>query len=119
MDSNNPNYRSVDGVLFDRNQTTLLQYPEAKTGPYTIPGTVTNLATAAFNGCTGLTSLTIPASISSPGAGLFANCTNLRDVTISNGVTSIGQETVPAGPPSPFPSASPTSVTRRLLTVPA
>jgi hypothetical protein len=86
---------------------------------YTIPGTVTNLATAAFNGCTGLTSLTIPASISSPGAGLFANCTNLRDVTISNGVTSIGQETVPAGPPSPFPSASPTSVTRRLLTVPA
>lgn len=61
VDANNPAYSSVDGVLFNKNQTTLIQYPTAKTGTfYTIPNTVTSIATEAFYGCTGPTSVKIP-----------------------------------------------------------
>ena len=90
VDPGNPAYSSVDGVLFNENQTTLLQYPEAKAGAYTIPGSVTNISTAAFNGCRGLTNLVIPGSVGSVGASMFSGCYNLIGVTMANGVTSIG-----------------------------
>src|SRR5690348_5751466 len=40
----NPSYSSVDGVLFDKNQTMLIQYPPARVGQYTVPDTVTRIA---------------------------------------------------------------------------
>src|SRR5690349_15059124 len=55
-------YSSVDGVLFNKSQTTLLQYPGGKAGSYTIPNTVTSFAWA-FTGCTSLTSVTIGNSV--------------------------------------------------------
>ncbi len=35
----NPFYSSLDGVLFNNSQTTLIQCPGGKTGSYTIPST--------------------------------------------------------------------------------
>jgi hypothetical protein len=89
VDPLNPSYSSVDGVLFDKSQTTLIQYPEAKAGDYTIPNSVTDIG-AAFSGCTGLTSVAIPNSVTSIGDTLFLGCTSLITVTIPNSVTSIG-----------------------------
>ena len=43
VDTNNPAYSSVDGVLFNKSQTTLIQCPGAKTGSYTIPNSVTSI----------------------------------------------------------------------------
>ena len=43
VDANNLVYSSVAGVLFDKNQTTLIQCPGAKPGNYTIPNSVTSL----------------------------------------------------------------------------
>ena len=43
VDAANPAYSSVDGVLFDKSQTTLLQYPDGKAGAYTIPDSVTSI----------------------------------------------------------------------------
>src|SRR4029453_14297274 len=34
-------YSSIDGVLFNKSQTTLIQYPGGKAGSYTIPNSVT------------------------------------------------------------------------------
>ena len=86
----NPNYISKDGVLFDKQQTTLIQYPGGKQGAYVIPNSVTSIGDFAFYGCTGLTSVTIPNSVTSIGMGAFMNCTALTSVTIPNSVTSIG-----------------------------
>jgi hypothetical protein len=85
-------YASVDGVLFNRNRTTLIQYPEAKSGPYTIPGSVTSIgkSTFSFTGCTGLTSVTIPNSVTSIGESAFSGCASLTSIAIPNSVTSIG-----------------------------
>src|SRR5207247_2017748 len=58
----NSTYSSVDGVWFNKSQTTLIQYPKGKAGSYTIPNTVTSIGANWFSGCTRLTSVTIPNS---------------------------------------------------------
>ena len=80
--SDNSNYCSVDGVLFNKDKTTLIQYPEGKQGAYTIPNSVTSIGDFAFRTCTGLTSVTIPNSVTSIGWEAFAWCSGLISVTI-------------------------------------
>jgi hypothetical protein len=89
VDAANPNYSSMAGVLFNKNQTSLIQYPQGKTGSYTIPNSVTIIGSRAFRVCTGLTSLTIPNSVTNIGSNAFDGCTGLNSVTIPNSVTSI------------------------------
>ena len=88
--SDNPNYCSVNGVLFNKNQTTLISYPGGKQGVYTIPNSVTSIGESAFSDCYGLTSVTIPNSVTSIGEYAFQVCSGLTSVTIPNSVTSIG-----------------------------
>ncbi|MGA3143846.1 MAG: leucine-rich repeat domain-containing protein [Verrucomicrobiota bacterium] len=90
VSSNNPAYSSVAGVLFNQNQTTLIAYPEAKTGSYAIPNSVTNIGVNAFADCMNLLNVTIPNSVISIGGGAFRYCVSLTSVTIPNSVTNIG-----------------------------
>jgi hypothetical protein len=82
-------YSSEDGVLFDKDKTTLLLCPEGKSGSYTIPASVTAIVLAAFEGCGRLTGVTIPNSVTSIGELAFAKSTGLTSVIIPNSVTSI------------------------------
>lgn len=58
----NTAYSSIDGVLFNKDQTTLVQCPGGKSGEYTVPDSVTCLGCNSFNGCEKLTSVTITSS---------------------------------------------------------
>ncbi|MCL2721497.1 MAG: leucine-rich repeat domain-containing protein [Treponema sp.] len=89
VDDNNPNYASVDGVLFNKNMTQLIRFPRGKTGRYIIPNTVVLIGNNAFAGTSGLTAVTIPDSVTSIGDTAFAG-TGLTSLTIPNSVTSIG-----------------------------
>ena len=91
VNTNNPAYSSVDGVLFDKIQGTLIQYPCGKAGSdYTIPDSVINIADDAFYCCTNLFSVTIPDSVTSVGYAAFEWCFNLTNAIIGNSVASIG-----------------------------
>lgn len=92
VDSNNPNYSSKDGALFDKNRTTLIQCPISVMGYYNIPPSVSCILNDAFKGCTGLTSTSIPPLVTSIGNDAFSGCTGLTSITIPSSVTSIGND---------------------------
>ena len=111
VDAANPNFSSIDGNLYSKDGTTLIQYATGKAetsyavansvtaigaGAFkgavnltsvTLPETVTSIGAYAFDGCSGLTSVTIPASVTSIGAGAFANCSNLTAINVAEGST--------------------------------
>jgi len=91
VSTNNPAYCSVAGVLFDRGQTVLVQYPGGKSGTwYTVTTGITDIRRFAFHSCFSLTGVTIPDSVTNIEEGAFAYCTGFTSVTIGNNVTSIG-----------------------------
>jgi len=92
VDADNPNYSSLDGVLFDKRQTTLMRCPGGKTGAYTIPDSVTTIGYDAFSHCDSLTTVTIGDSVASIGYQAFFYCDSLTSVTIGDSVTTIGDE---------------------------
>jgi hypothetical protein len=81
VDANNPNYASVDGVLFNKNITTLISYSLGKTisganvPSYTIPDTVVTLDVESFHSSFYLDSIIIPASVTNIARRAFENST--------------------------------------------
>jgi autotransporter-associated beta strand protein len=91
VDPANPNFSSLDGVLFNQDQTTLIQWPGGRTGDYTVPASVTQIGSYAFAGCAGLTGVVIPASVTSMGDYAFLECTGLVNLTLGSGVTRLAE----------------------------
>ena len=86
-------YSSQDGVLFSKDKTTLLAYPEGKTATtYAIPRGVVSLGKEAFYRSAFLQTLTIPESVTTIGAAAFADCTALLQVDLPGSVFTIGAE---------------------------
>jgi len=83
VDAASLNFSSLNGVLFDKAQTVLIQFPAGLGGGYTVPNTVTSIGDAAFNGCPSLTSVSIGGNVASIGAAAFAYCTRLTNITVS------------------------------------
>ena len=93
---------TVDGVRYSVNKdsTTVMVagYPSGNepTGDLTIPESVTfggisfpvtSIGGSAFDGCSGLTSVTIGNSVTEIGNSAFSGCSGLTSVTIPNSVT--------------------------------
>ena len=93
VDRDNSKYTSLDGVLFNKLKTNLVQYPIGNNRTnYTIPDGVTNIGNSAFKACYKLININIPSSVISIEYGAFWGCDSLTSITIPNGVTSIGDE---------------------------
>lgn len=70
----NSSYSSVDGVLYTKDKTHLLQCPARKTGDFVIPGSVTSIGKGAFYECTYLSSIEIPSTVNNIDYWSFNNC---------------------------------------------
>lgn len=77
VDEGNSAYSSSNGVLFNKDRTTLIQCPGGKAGAYVIPFGVINIGESAFTGCGGLVNITVPASTTAIDLFSFSGCTNL------------------------------------------
>ena len=94
VDESNQSFCSVDGVLFNKQQTTLLCYPASKEQQiYEIPESVTSIEEDAFCRCSQLVEISIPNTVTSIGMSAFYGCSALRNVDIPEGVTMLKLET--------------------------
>lgn len=85
VDPANRYYASIDGVLFDKEMTKLIQYPISKAGSCVIPGTVTTICDFAFYTCKSLTSVTIPKSVTSIGYVALSGCDSMKAIYVDSG----------------------------------
>jgi hypothetical protein len=91
VDKRNRNFSSMDGILYNKDQTSLVRYPEGRKGMFhDMPDTVTSIEGYAFYGCVYLHDIIIPPSVVSIGAHAF-EISNLGNITIPSSVKSIGE----------------------------
>lgn len=86
-----PNFILEDGVLFNKDKSTIISFRDKDITSYVIPDYVTSIGGDAFSGCESLTSLVIPDSVTHIAVGAFLSCTSLSSVVIPDGVTRIGE----------------------------
>ena len=88
----NKNYKTEEGVLFDKEMKKLIIYPICKSGSeYTVPDSVTEIEASSFLECSSLEKIIIPDSVTSIGDSAFYNCVKLANISIPSTVKSIGE----------------------------
>ena len=94
VENENNTYTSEDGILFNKDKTTLICCPPAKeTGVYVIPNHVTTIGGNAFASNKSLTSIIIPNGVRDVIGRAFDYCTNLTSATLPNSILYIGYRT--------------------------
>lgn len=90
VDSENNNYCSVDGVLFNKNKTVILCYPSNREGTtYEVPDTVIEIYEGAFCYNNNLKEVVIPESVTTIKYLVFEGAVNLEKVIIPENVINM------------------------------
>ncbi|MBR3640789.1 MAG: leucine-rich repeat protein, partial [Oscillibacter sp.] len=86
VDAENAAYKSVDGVLFTKDGTRLMQYPASRSGAvYAVPDGVQIIDSCAFINCAELTELSLPSSVSDVAVVAIAGCEVLAAINVDAG----------------------------------
>ncbi len=90
VSKDNKYFTSVDGVLFSKDMTSLIQYPYGKTQKeYTVPDSVTYIHPGAFRYCNGLTKLTVGKGITVIDFIMLYGNYNIETVVLPNTLTKL------------------------------
>ena len=91
VSENNEKYMSIDGVLYSKDGTTLIRYPQGKKdSSFTVPDGVTAIGSYAFSDNPYIENVILPDSVTSIKAIAFGDCLGLKQVNIPSSVTEIG-----------------------------
>ena len=90
VSEDNKNFTVVDGVLYNKDMTTLVLYPKNCSGEFAVPDTVTTIADYAFYRSPNITKITIGKNVKTIGNYAFYNCPALFKVDFGNAVKTIG-----------------------------
>lgn len=100
----NPNFKSVDGVLYNKDMTELLFYPNAKSpietdkdgntsgGEFTVPETVKSIRANAFYLCGNLRQITFNEGLEKVGDKAFLKCGSLESLNLPSTLKEIGTD---------------------------
>ena len=103
VDKGNTFYSSKDGILFDKQQSTLIKCPEFKQGEYVVSNRVTSIGDRAFEECKNLTSVMIPHCVTSIGNDAFIGCKKIISPIYNDSVFAflptsyMGEYVIPPG----------------------
>lgn len=86
----NLKYCAIDGVLFSKDKKTLVRYPMARKGEYTIPNGVATIGVEAFGKCGGLTSVSFPEGVKTISRQAFSECDRLTSILLPKTIEHIG-----------------------------
>jgi formylmethanofuran dehydrogenase subunit D len=84
VDSDNPNYASEGGILYNKAKTEIVYVPPEISGNVTIPDSVTSIGNWTFRDCTSLASVTIGKSVTTIGDSAFKDCRSLASITVDS-----------------------------------
>ena len=88
----NASFASVDGVLYSKDLTTLLAYPNAKAiaePDFVVPTSVETIAPSAFYGADKVEHILLPDGLNSIGSWAFWSARALQDITLPEGITTV------------------------------
>ncbi|MBE6740995.1 MAG: leucine-rich repeat domain-containing protein [Ruminococcaceae bacterium] len=90
FNSEHPKYSSENGIIFNKDKTSLVRYPAGRANTeYTIPSTVAQIDSYAFHRAQQLESIVIPESVSIIGDYAFASCLMLDNVVLPSSVDEL------------------------------
>lgn len=92
VDRNNNSLAAQDGVLFSKDHTQIVCFPNAKGGTYSVPDGVTRLTHGPFLGSSSLTGIDIPLSVRTIDDWTFLGCHGLTTVNLPYMLTKIGKQ---------------------------
>jgi len=82
-------FSAIDGVLFSKDQKTLLCFPKGRTGSYIVPDGVTNIGNSAFSDCV-LQEIELPNSVSDIEEYAFHSCLKLKNIVLPDNLIEFG-----------------------------
>ena len=86
----NPYFSSIGGVLFSKDMTKLIRYPQGnKNIEYTIPDNVNTIGNYAFYYCNNLKNIVIPNTVKTIDEQAISLCNGLNVINIPDSVTNI------------------------------
>ena len=91
VEAGNTTFTSIDGVLFNKEKTTLLTFPFANTANYQVPVGTTKIAPSAFSECNKLASIQFPNTLIEIGSEAFYKCLKLENITFPGSITAVGE----------------------------
>ena len=105
VEEGNPNYSSLDGVLYNKDKTVLIHCPSQKRGVLTVPSTVKRIepsavafsfidsvvlnegleyiGSQAFYVCENISSLHLPSTLTEFNPKAFEGCSGLKSITVA------------------------------------
>lgn len=87
VEEGNPFFKSIDGILYNKDITTLLSFPCAR-NKINFPNTVIEIGAQSFLNCRKLDALIIPNSIQYIGSAAFLN-SEIREIILPNSLVRI------------------------------
>lgn len=88
----NPNFSSINGLLFNHDGTTLVRYPTGRAGRFVIPETVTTIGSFAFRDNFYLEVVEIPGTVNIIEGRAFNNNPHIRAIILQEGIQRIEDE---------------------------